>query len=52
MGAIFQKRMNQRFAYNQQLRRREKAMGTREEPKFLRCMFSNGVDVGFPRKIR
>ena len=27
-------------------------MGSREEGKFLRCMFRNGVDVSFPRKIR
>ena len=52
MGAVLQRRANLRFLYSQQVRRREKVTGSREEAKFLRCMFSNGVDVGFPRKIR
>ena len=52
MGTVLQRRTNLRFVYSQQLRRREKATGSREETKFLRCMFSNGVDVGFPREIR
>ena len=37
--------------YSQQLRRREKVTGSRKDAKFLGCMFSNGVDVSFPRKI-
>ena len=52
MGAVLHRRTNLRCVYSQQLRRREKATGSREEAKLLRCMFSNGVDVGFPRKIR
>ena len=51
MGAVLQRRTNLRFVYSQQLRR-EKAKCSREEAKFLRCMFSNGVDLGFRRKIR
>ena len=50
--AVLQRRTNLRFVYCQQLRRRETATGSRKEAKFLRCMFSNGVDVGFPKKIR
>ena len=52
MGAVLHRRTNLRFVGSQQLRRREKATGSRKEVKFLRYMFSNGVDVGFPRKIR
>ena len=52
MGAVLQRRTNLQLAYSQQLRSREKAMGSREEAKFLRCMFSNGMDVVFPREIR
>ena len=51
MGAVLQRRTNLRFVYSQELRRREKATGSRKEAKFLRCVFSSGVDVGFPRKI-
>ena len=52
MGAVFQRRTNLIFVYSQQLRRREKTTGSRKEAKLLRSMFSNGMDVGFPRKIR
>ena len=52
MGAVLQRRMNLRFVDSEQLRRRENATGSREEAKFLRCTFSNGVDEDFPRKIR
>ena len=47
-----QRRKNLRFVYIQQPRRREKPTGSREGAKFLKCMFSNGADVGFSRKSR
>ena len=52
MGAVLQKRTNLRFVYIQQPRRREKLTGSREGAKFLKCMFSNGMDLGFSRKIK
>ena len=50
-GQYPQRRMNLRFVYTQQLRRSEKATGSREKAKFLRCMFSNGVDVDFQERL-
>ena len=52
MGAVLQRSTNLRFVYSEQLRRKKEATGSREEAKFLRFMFSNGVGVGFRRKIR
>ena len=52
MEAVLQRRTNLRFVYSQQLRRREKATGSREEAKSLRSMFSNGMDMGFSSEIR
>ena len=30
----------------------EKTIGSRKKATFLRCMFSNGIDVGIPIKTR
>ena len=51
-GAVLQRRTNLAFVYSQQLRRTEKAPRSGKEAKFLRCIFGNGVDMGFPRMIR
>ena len=52
MGAVLQRRTNLRFINSQQLRSREKAIGSGKEAKFLTFMFSNRVYMGFPSEIK